>query len=105
MQLIYLCTNESIALFVYRMIFENFTESVNNYLCCITIFKLDYAPRALFLQDLSLQYMWSALLHSYEYTCLYIAYRFTHAHLHTHTHTHTQTHTQCAYQKYSHVIH
>ena len=42
--------------------------------------------------------MWSALLHSYEYTCLYIAYRFTRAHLHTHaytqrTHTHTHTHT------------
>ena len=67
MQLVYLCTNETIALFVYRMTFENFTESVNNYYA-LTIFKLDYAPRALFLQDLSLQYMWSALLHSYAYT-------------------------------------
>ena len=34
------------------MTFENFTESVNNYLqFAVTIFKLDYAPRALFLQD------------------------------------------------------
>ena len=95
MQLVYLCTNESIALFVYRMTFENFTESVNNY--TVTIFKLDYVPRALFPQDLSLQYMWSTLLHSYEYTCLYVAYKYTHVHLHTDTYAHTQ----CTYR---HVI-
>ena len=46
---VYQC--ESIALFVYRMTFENFTESVKIIIYAVTIFKLDYAPRGLFLQD------------------------------------------------------